>query len=106
MPNALLSTPSWSLNAERQVSAALAAEEIAAGSELQGLSCQATLCRIQSKHSDSNAERAFMTRLGRLEAFGDGEAFSQRSEQSNGSVEILTFVTRSGYRLPEMPMAD
>lgn len=92
--------PSWSLSAEQQVSAAFQNVETASGSELQALACQATLCRIESQHADANAERAFISRLGRLDAFGDGEAFSQRKERPDGSVAIVTYVTRSGHRLP------
>lgn len=94
--------PTWSLQAERQVADSFNSDEIAAGSQLQQLSCQSTLCRIQSHHSDTAAERVFMTRLGRLNAFGDAEAYSQRLEQPDGSIETVTFVTRSGHRLPSM----
>ena len=94
--------PGWALAAEQQVSTTFNGEEVAAGSELQQLSCQSSMCRIDSHHVDAEAERTFMTRLGRLEAFGDAEAFSQRNEHPDGSVEIVTYVSRSGYRLPPM----
>jgi hypothetical protein len=94
--------PSWSMNAEQQVSATFQSGEAADGSRLQQLACQSTLCRIHSRHDDPDAERQFMSRLGRLEAFGDAEAFSQRQEQPDGSVDIVTYVTRSGHRLPAM----
>lgn len=93
--------PAWSLQAERQVSGAFDAEDLA-GNHLQGISCQATLCRIRSQHDDLTAERTFMSRLGRLEVFSNGEAFSQRTEQADGSIEIVTYVTRGGHRLPDL----
>jgi hypothetical protein len=98
--------PVWSLQAERQVSDAFNMNEIAAGSQLQQLSCQATLCRIESRHKDENAERAFLSRLGRLESFGDAEAFSERFERPDGSIEAITYVSRSGHQLPRMEAAD
>lgn len=94
--------PSWSLQAERQVSDTFNQDEISAGSQLQQIACQATLCRIQSHHQDPTAERAFLTRIGRLDAFGDAEAFSERVERADGSIEAVTYVSRSGHRLPRI----
>jgi hypothetical protein len=94
--------PTWSLQAEQQVSAAFVDEQVAAGSQLQQIACQQTLCRIESNHHDPSAERAFISRLGRLSAFGDAEAFSRRVEHADGSVQTLTFVSRSGHTLPRM----
>jgi hypothetical protein len=98
--------PVWSLQAERQVSDAFNLDEISVGSQLQQLSCQATLCRIESHHSDENAERTFLTRLGRLESFANAEAFSERFERPDGSVEAVTYVSRSGHQLPRMAATD
>ncbi|MET0987525.1 MAG: hypothetical protein ABW034_19190 [Steroidobacteraceae bacterium] len=94
--------PTWSLQAERQLSDTFNSDEIAAGSQLQQLSCQATLCRIESHHNDPAAERAFLTRVGRLNTFGDAEAFSERIEQADGSIEAVTYVSRNGHPLPRM----
>lgn len=94
--------PTWSLQAERQLADTFNSDEIAAGSRLQQLACQATLCRIESHHNDPAAERAFLTRVGRLNAFGDAEAFSERIEQADGSIEAVTYVSRNGHRLPRM----
>ncbi|MET0661250.1 MAG: hypothetical protein ABW110_24185 [Steroidobacteraceae bacterium] len=94
--------PTWASQAERQLSDTFDDTEIAAGSQLRELSCQATLCRIESHHDDPTAERAFLTRVGRLNAFGDAEAFSERIEQADGSIEAVTYVSRNGHRLPRM----
>jgi hypothetical protein len=91
--------PVWSMQAETQVSAAFDTEDIAAGSQLQQIACQATVCRIHSQHDDPTAEQTFIMNLGLLQAFGNGEAFTARTEHPDGSVQIVTYVTREGHRL-------
>jgi hypothetical protein len=98
--------PVWSLQAERQLAEAFNLDKVEAGSELQQLSCQATLCRIEARHKDSTAERDFLLQLGSLESFADAEAFSERIERADGSIEVITYVTRSGHRLPRLDVPE
>lgn len=92
----------WGSQAEAQITDAFSLEALQA-SRLRGVRCQATMCRVEVDYIDTDAERAFMTHLGKLEAFVNAEAFYERTDHDDGSVATLIYVARSGHRLPEPP---
>jgi hypothetical protein len=92
----------WGTQAEAQITDTLSLEALRV-SRLRGVRCQATMCRVEVDHTNTDAERAFMTQLGKLEAFVNAEAFSERTDHDDGSVAVQIYVARSGHRLPELP---
>jgi len=93
--------PSWAGYAESEVSHALQDSPDLSATQLTAMNCQSTLCRIDARHHDSAAEMGFLMQLGQLESFRDGQAFSQRMENDDGSIDTVIFVSRTGYTLPE-----
>jgi hypothetical protein len=92
----------WGSQAEAQITDTFSLEALQA-SRLRGVRCQATMCRVEVDHIDTDAERAFMTQLGKLEAFVNAEAFYERTDHDDGAVAVLIYVARSGHQLPEPP---
>ncbi|MES2663309.1 MAG: hypothetical protein V4629_08410 [Pseudomonadota bacterium] len=68
--------------------------------QIQNFDCQTSLCRVEAHHDNPAAEQNFMMGLSQLNTFQNGEAFSQRIEKEDGSVETLSFISREGQRLP------
>lgn len=92
----------WGTQAEAQITDTFSLEALRA-SRLRSVRCQATMCQVEVDHIDTDAERAFMTQLGKLEAFVNAEAFYERTDHDDGSVAVLIYVARSGHRLPDPP---
>jgi Skp family chaperone for outer membrane proteins len=92
----------WGTQAEAQITDTFSLEALRA-SRLRSVRCQATMCQVEVDHINTDAERAFMTQLGKLEAFVNAEAFYERTDHDNGSVAVRIYVARSGHRLPEPP---
>lgn len=92
--------PGWAQMAEQTLLADLDYRNELKDSEVSEMSCQSTLCRMTVVHASSDAELTFLNHLGELEAFRNGDAFSQRSVQGNGEVATVMFVSRSGHGLP------
>lgn len=92
--------PVWSGDAEGVLSQAFVADAVRGHSKIEELDCQATLCRLRSTHDSGQAALALISQLGRNALFGGSEAFSERFERTDGSVETLTYITRAGHSLP------
>jgi hypothetical protein len=95
----------WAPQTEQEIAEVFAGAAPAVESTLQHLACQATLCRLEVSHTDNEAERAFMMRLGQLEAFTDAEAFYERIEHEDGSIATVVYAARQGHRLPQLANA-
>lgn len=93
---------SWSGYAESEVNQVLDRMEYESASQLTAMNCQSTLCRIDARHQDSSAEMGFLMELGQLQSFRDGQAFSQRIENDDGTIDSVIFVSRTGYSLPPL----
>lgn len=72
------------------------------GSELTGLACQSSLCRIDVQHENVDAEGEFLHQFVAAAGFTEAEAFYAREERSDGSVQMRYYVSRDGQRLPDM----
>jgi hypothetical protein len=77
-----------------------------AGSHLQNMSCQSKLCRVEATHADGAAEQLFLLSMSQLAMFENAEAFSQRIENTDGSIQTISFISRAGNRLPEAHRAQ
>jgi hypothetical protein len=92
----------WSGIAEAEVGNAITVIDNSTSTELYDVRCQSTICRIDAAHSDPTAEMEFTMQLGQLEAFRDAHAFIQRIENEDGTSDTVTYISRAGYKLPEL----
>lgn len=95
----------WAPQTELDIAAVFTGATATVESTLHHLACQATLCRLEVSHMDSEAERTFMIHLGQLAAFMNSEAFYERSEQEDGSIATVVYAVRQGHRLPQLANA-
>lgn len=79
---------------------ALLAEGVRGHNQVDEVECAATLCRLQARHDSGEAALALVNQVGRNPLFGDSEAFSERFEFEDGSLETITYITRRGHALP------
>jgi len=93
------SDPGWAPNAEETLRAAFESDEVWEHSRVSEVECRQTLCRVRSSHDDSSAEMRALSALGRNDVFGSSEAFSERFELDDGSIETETYITRRGHGL-------
>ena len=105
LDNVLLQEPldaGWAGTAETQVGTAIDNMGHTTDSELYGVQCQSTLCRIEAGHDNETAEMDFTLELGKLDAFRDAHAFIRRIENADGSIDTITYISRAGYALPDL----
>ena len=91
--------PDWAPDAEETLRAAFESDEVWEHSRPSEVECRQTLCRVRSSHDDSSAEMRALGALGRNDVFGSSEAFSERFELDDGSIETQTYITRRGHGL-------
>lgn len=75
------------------------------GSALQSVSCRSTLCRVETRHPDAAAQRAYVDALG-MPRPGEprpfqGALFDQGAPSGNGrELRSVTYLVRRGHELP------
>jgi hypothetical protein len=88
----------WSGPATEQIQAVLAAGTLG-GSALSSVRCQTTVCRVEVDSRDSEALDLFLgefpVRLG-----WSANSYSQVTTHEDGSVTVVLYISREGYRLP------
>lgn len=91
--------PRWSGSATEQIRAVFA-DGALADSALSSAACQTTLCRIEVDHRDAMALDRFVgefpARLG-----WSAHSYSQVITHEDGSVTLVLYISREGYRLPK-----
>jgi hypothetical protein len=65
--------------------------------------CRSTLCRIDVSHADPQAEMQFSLSLSQVETFREGEGFVQMLPRSDGGIDTVVYVSRTGHHLPVPP---
>lgn len=91
----------WSAAATEEIASVLSKNQAAVRSTLLNAMCQSTLCRIAATHETPDAEQSFLMQLIHLKSFLNSDAFTERQERSDGSIETNIYISRSGHRLPE-----
>jgi len=65
--------------------------------------CGSTLCRIDVSHPDAQAEMQFSLSLSQVETFREGEGFVQMLPRSDGGIDTVIYISRTGHQLPVPP---
>ena len=89
----------WANRTEQALARALD-DEIFSNSRLGGISCRATLCKIDSQHTDIDSELVFLEQINSRAGFSNTESFYTRDEQADGKIVMTLYISRDGHRLP------
>jgi hypothetical protein len=70
---------------------------------VNGVQCGTTLCRIDVSHSSPQSVMQFNIALNQIDTFGNSEGFVQQLPRADGGVDVVMYVSRGNHTLPVMP---
>ncbi len=94
----------WAQTTEELLASALQ-DDIFTNSRLNKISCRATLCKIDTEHTDPDAELLFLQQINSRAGFNATESFYTRDEQAGGNIVMTLYISRDGHRLPRFTSA-
>ncbi|MGQ0622792.1 MAG: hypothetical protein ACT4QA_23290 [Panacagrimonas sp.] len=91
--------PQWARQTQESISRGLLATAFS-GNQLTDLRCQSSLCRMQVRSADRQAQERLIMGYGDIDAFHDSQAYWQRQDQPDGSSVTTLYMMREGAALP------
>lgn len=90
--------PRWGTRVESELADGVQAAGLP-GSDLVSVECRSSLCRLNLRHANAEAEDDFLGNIAGLPGTQDTELFYTRDEMADGSTDMVIYLARQGYSL-------